>query len=73
MWYIFGIPIVGFTAYIMQGIITNIITAGVHETGIVYQFLNYLWPGALILYLIFAGIWVVRKYNEEQYQQYRGF
>lgn len=65
--YVIGIPVVGFVAYLMNGIIMDIADTGVHQTGMIYSFLTYLWVGSLVIYLVFGGIWVVRKYNEQEY------
>jgi hypothetical protein len=34
-----------------------------------YDILIYLWYGIVVVYLIFGGIWLIRTYNEQQYQQ----
>lgn len=64
-----GLGIFGFTYWLMNGIMDEFIAAGVHETGTIYSLLTYFWAGVLLIYLIFGGIWVVRKYNEAEYRQ----
>lgn len=53
----------------MNGIMDDFIAVGIHETGTLYSLLTYMWAGVLLIYLIFGGIWVVRKYNELEYRQ----
>ena len=62
-----GAAILGFTGWILSGILDDIIAVGVHETGTVFSFFNYLWTGIFIVYLVFGGWWLVRKYNENEY------
>lgn len=61
----------GFIYWILDGILDDFIAAGVHETGTLYDLFLYGWAGALLIYLIFGGWWVIRKYNEIEYR--RGF
>lgn len=51
----------------MDSIMDTITALGIHETGNTYTLLMYMWTGVLIIYLIFGGWWVIRKYNEQQY------
>ena len=68
MMYLIGIGVFGFVYWLLDGVITLFIEAGIHQTGNAYDFILYVWVGSLIIYLIFGGIWVVRKYNEREYQ-----
>ena len=38
------------------------------EEGLRLDLLLYIWTGAIIIYLIFGGYWVIRKYNEREYR-----
>jgi len=53
--------------WLFDGIMDDFIALGISETGNVYNLLFYFWTGILIVYLIFGGWWVIRKYNEQQY------
>ena len=67
MGYLMGLGVFGFTYWLMDGILDDFIAVGVHETGNIWDFLQYGWVGLLIIYIIFGGIWVIKKYNENQY------
>ena len=69
MMYLAGIPTFGLLYWLMDGIMDSILSQNVHVTGDVFDLGFYLWAGMLIVYLIFGGIWVVRKYDEAQYQR----
>jgi hypothetical protein len=60
--YLIGICFFGLTYWLLDGIQVEIQTAS--ETGNLYDFMLYVWIGCIIIYLIFGGIWVVRRYNE---------
>jgi len=63
-----GLGVFGFIFWLMDNIMEDIIGAGVHETGAVYSLLMYIWMGCLVIYVVFGGWWVIRKYNEIEYQ-----
>ena len=67
--YLLGIGVFGFIYWLLNGILTIIIAENIHETGTIYDFTTYIWAGLIIIYLIFGGIWVIRKYNEKEYQE----
>ena len=71
MQYIIGIGVMGFAGWLLNGILEAFTNAGVHETGSIWNLLNYIWIGGFVIYLIFGGIWLVRKYNEAEYQERR--
>ena len=71
--YIIGIVVMGFAGWLLNGIKEAFTTPGIHETGSVWTLLDYIWIGGFIVYLIFGGIWLVRKYNEDQYHTRRRF
>jgi len=65
--YGFGIGVFGFVGWLLGGVKDTIVAAGIHETGPVWTLMDYGWTGAFIIYLVFGGIWLVRKYNEKEY------
>jgi len=65
--YLTGIATFGFIYWIMDGLLSEIREVGISETGNVYDLLLYFWVGILVVYLIFGGWWLVRKYDERQY------
>lgn len=68
--YILGLGMFGFMYWLMNGILTSFIDVGIHKTGNAYNLLSYIWVGIIIIYLVFGGIWLVRKYNEREYMEY---
>ena len=64
--YIVGLVVFGLMYWILDGI--KILFESVSESGDVYILCGYVWTGLLILYVIFGGVWLVRKYNEKQYE-----
>ena len=62
-----GIGVFGFVYWLLDNIQTEFIIANVHETGNIWSLLVYIWTASLLIYLLFGGIWVVRKYNEREY------
>lgn len=65
--YGFGIAFFGFIYWIMDAVVEEFIQTGLAVSGNAYNLMWYVWAGILIVYLIFGGWWVVRKYNEDQY------
>ena len=68
MQYLAGIVVFGFFYWLFNGILDSFKEANIVVTGSTYNILLYLWTGILIIYLVFGGWWVVRKYNEKEYQ-----
>jgi len=66
--YVVGLGVFGFAGWVMNGIKAILLDAGIHETGTTFDFMLYIWAGCTIIYLIFGGLWVIKKYNEENYQ-----
>ena len=64
--YLGGLFTFGFIWWLLNGIRQDMET--VSETGTLFDLLIYFWYGIIIIYLVFGGIWLVRKYNEQQYQ-----
>jgi len=67
MLYGMGLAVFGFTYWLLNGILAEIVALGIHKTGTIFDFLNMMWTGAILIYLIFGGWWLIRKYNEKQY------
>jgi hypothetical protein len=65
--FIAGLAVFGFIYWLLNGILDIIIGENIHETGTIWSFMTYLWAGIIIIYIIFSGIWLIRKYNEQEY------
>ena len=65
--YLGGIIVFGLGYWLLDGIQEEF--HRVSETGDLYDLALYIWVGITLIYLIFGGIWVVRKYTEKQYQE----
>jgi len=65
--YLTGLGFFGFIYWLMNGILNIMKNAGVSITGDVYFFLSMLWMAIIFIYLLFGGIWLVRKYTEIEY------
>jgi hypothetical protein len=65
--YIAGLGVFGMAYWLLNGIVESI-EDGTNPSGDVYNLYMYVWVGAVIMYLIFGGIWVARKYAEKEYQ-----
>ena len=61
--YLCGLAVFGFLYWILNGIKDEIQTA-VAPSGDVYDLYLYVWTGSVIIYLLFGGIWLIRKYAE---------
>jgi hypothetical protein len=64
--YFTGLAVFGFSYWLLDGILsifrgTNIANTTTYHS---YPLLLMLWAGIVVVYLIFGGIWLVRKYNE---------
>ena len=66
--YIAGLGVIGFTWWLTNGILDEFISVGVHITGNTFNLLNYIWIGIILIYLIFGGWWLIRKYDEPEYK-----
>jgi len=65
--YVSGIATMGFIWWLLNGIKGYF--ESLSETTTVVTWLNYVWVGILLLYLIFGGIWLTRTYSEKRYQE----
>lgn len=68
--YMIGLGIFGFTYWILGSILETIVDEGVHTAGITFNILHALWTGGLLVYLVFGGWWLIRRYDEKEYRQY---
>jgi len=66
--YVIGIGIFTIAGYFLNNIIEIFVDAGIHQGGTVFPLLQYIWTGVFIIFLIFGGVYVIRQYNEKQYQ-----
>jgi hypothetical protein len=69
--YTTGIIIFGFISWLLDGILSMFRAMNLANTTDfgAYDILIYLWYAIVIIYLIFGGIWLIRTYTEQQYQQ----
>ena len=67
--YLVGLMVFGFLYWLLDGLLNIFNGLGIADTTTynVLPTLMYFWYGIVVLYLIFGGIWVVRKYNEKEY------
>ena len=70
--YIGGAAVLGFIGWVLDGILEDFIAIGIHETGDAWNILMYLWTAVFIIYMVFGGWWMVRKYNELEYRDSGG-
>jgi len=64
--YLAGIGFFGLTYWLLDGILDEI--QPVSATDGPFDLMLYFWIGVIFIYLIFGGIWLARKYNEQEYQ-----
>lgn len=67
--YLAGLAVFGFVYWILDGVVSDLKGAGIAQASSAYDLILYFWVGIIVVYLIFGGIYTVRKYNEQQYQQ----
>lgn len=66
--YLLGLGVFGLVYWLLDNILDLFIAESLHITGAVFTLSMAIWTAGLILYLIVGGIWVMRKYNEQEYQ-----
>jgi hypothetical protein len=66
--YLVGLGVFGFVWWLTNGVLSSFTSVGIHETGNTWDFLNYVWIGIIVIYLIFGGWWLIRKYDEKEYR-----
>ena len=62
--YLIGLAVFGFAYWILDGILDMFIEVDVHVAGTTFDVMHMLWTASLIVYIIFGGWWLIRKYNE---------
>ena len=69
MMYLTGLAVFGIMYWLMDGILDIFTAMNIADTTTFtpYPFLLYLWSGIIIAYVVFGGIWLIRKYNEREY------
>lgn len=69
--YFIGLILFGFLTWLLDGILGMFRALGLQNTTDfgAYDILIYIWYGVVVVYIIFGGIWLVRTYNERQYQE----
>jgi len=65
--YSLGLGIFGLVAWLLNGILEEFEAIGVHVTGTTYNILHMLYTACLLVYIVFGGWWLIRKYNEQEY------
>jgi len=60
--YMFAIPLFGMMLWVLSGIIVEF--RPLSETGAVYDFANYIWYGAPIVFLVFGAFWFLSILKE---------
>lgn len=65
--YLFGLGFFGFLYWLLNGVLGYM--RNLSETGNVWNMCNYLWTGALIIYLLIGIFWLLRSMKEWQYEQ----
>lgn len=63
--YLTGLAVFGFIYWLLDGIQKDMQV--ISSTGDLFNMLLYFWTGIIIIYILFGGIWVVRKYGEKEY------
>jgi len=61
--YIIGIGGFGLCFWLLDGI--RVIIDNQSQTGAVFDLAVFAWYGSIIAYLLFGGIWLIRKYAKE--------
>jgi len=65
MEYIGGLVLFGLGYWLLDGIKIELeSTSSVTD---VFTLANYVWTGIIVIYIIFGGIWLARRYNEKSY------
>lgn len=64
--YLGGLAVFGIVYWLLDGIKSSISVATSHS-GDISDLYYYIWAGVVIIYLLFGGIWLARKYAEDQY------
>lgn len=65
--YMLGLGAFGFVYWLLSGLLGYLRAADIAVSGSTYSFILYLWSGILVLYLVFGGWWLVRRYSESEF------
>ncbi len=70
VYYLTGLAVFGFLTWLLDGIAVIFRDMNIADTTTYgsYDILWYIWYGIVVVYLIFGGLWLVRKYNEREMQ-----
>jgi len=63
-----GLGFFGFVYWLLDGILEEFINVNYHVRGDVWNLLEYLWVGVIVVYIVFGSWYTIRRYNESQYQ-----
>jgi len=66
--YLIGLGVFGFMYWLLDGIMDMFIEVNVHTNGTTFNIIHAFFTGGLLVYVIFGGWWVIRKYNEKDTQ-----
>lgn len=66
-----GLGVFGFVYWLLNGIMVLIVGHNVHEASAAFTILQLLWVFSVLIYIIFGGWWLIRSYDEREYQQFR--
>lgn len=62
-----GGMILGFVGWLLNGILDEFVAVNIHETGDIYSFITIIWTVVFVIYWVFGGLWMIRRYNEKEY------
>ena len=64
--YLLSYAMFGLVYWLCGGLLGIFISIGIHTTGNTWDLLNYYWHGSIVVFVIFSGIWLLKKYNENK-------
>ena len=69
--YLTGLFVFGFVSWLLDSLLAGFRAMNLHNTTTfgAWDILMYCWYAVFIIYLLFGGIWLIRTYNERQYQE----
>lgn len=63
--YLFGFAVFGFLYWLLNGVLVSF--RSLSASGSLLSWANYLWFGAVVIYLVFGVFWLPRKLKEWEY------
>jgi len=66
--YVIGIGIFSIAGWFLNGIKDVFVDSNIYTSNSVFTLFQYVWTGAFIIFLIGGGLYLIRQYNEKQYQ-----